>query len=219
MVAKIKNILKITILLIVLAVIAHRSPITVFAQTDKFVRVAVVQDASFLSLKINGTYEIIEPNSKEVLYRGKNLRTTVTAYKNGILLGGRSYRFTKVMIRKEDPSDTIVINGRTYRGSIQFIKRNNLRLMVVNFIDMEDYIKGILYHEVSHYWPQEALKAQAIVCRTYAYYQMVEKASKDYDVTSDIYSQVYGGRVSERSRTNRAVEESKGYVLTYQGKI
>jgi stage II sporulation protein D len=48
---------------------------------------------------------------------------------------------------------------------------------------------------------------------------MQESASKDFDVTSDIYSQVYGGGVSERSRTNRAVEETRGRILTYQGKI
>jgi stage II sporulation protein D len=90
---------------------------------------------------------------------------------------------------------------------------------VVNDIELEDYVKGILYHEVSHYWPQEALKAQAVVCRTYALYQMGENSGRDYDVTSDVSSQVYGGRAAERYRTNMAVDETKGVVLVYNGNI
>jgi stage II sporulation protein D len=48
---------------------------------------------------------------------------------------------------------------------------------------------------------------------------MQENKQKDFDVTSDIYSQVYGGRGSERYRTNKAVDETEGKVLFYQGKI
>jgi stage II sporulation protein D len=66
-------------------------------------------------------------------------------------------------------------------------------LLAVNFIELEDYIKGILFHEASHYWPMEALKVQAIISRTYAIYQCEQNKAKDFDVTSDIYSQVYGG--------------------------
>jgi stage II sporulation protein D len=65
----------------------------------------------------------------------------------------------------------------------------------------------------------EALKAQAIVCRTYALNACIENKSKDYDATSDIYSQVYGGRTSERFRTNNAVQETRGLVLTYKDKV
>jgi stage II sporulation protein D len=48
---------------------------------------------------------------------------------------------------------------------------------------------------------------------------MQENKSCDFDATSDIYSQVYGGKTSERARTNKAVEETKGMVLTYKGNI
>ena len=214
-----KYILKIIVILMILGVACHLPPAICHAGTEKYVRVAIIQDAAFLSLKVSGFYEIIDSASKEVLYRDKNLKTTVTAYKNGILIGGRNFSVPKLLIKKEDSAGTIVINGRIYRGNMQFIKKDNLHLVAINYIESEDYIKGILYHEVSHYWPQESLKAQAIACRTYAFYQMQENASKDYDVTSDIYSQVYGGRISERSRTNRAVKQSKGYILTYQGKV
>jgi len=88
----------------------------------------------------------------------------------------------------------------------------------VNNIELEDYIKGILYNEVSHYWPYEVLRAQAVVARTYAVYQMQENKSRDFDVTSDIYSQVYGGSSSERFRTGKAVKYTQGIILVYRNR-
>ena len=188
------------------------------AQSPKYIRVAIIQDASYFRLKIKGFYEVIGSADNRVLYRGKNLNTTVTAYKWGILLGKIKYGAHKLFIKPSDP-DALLIDGRKFRGDIQFIKKDNLKILVINYIDLDDYIKGILYHEASHYWPQEALKAQAIVCRTYSVYQMQENKFKDFDVTSDIYSQVYGGMTSERYRTNKAVDDTTGYILNYKGEI
>jgi len=189
-----------------------------YAQSSQYIRVAVVQDAASLNLKVLGSYEIIDSVEQKVLFRGNNLKTTVTTYKNEILLGKITSSTPKLLI-KTNESATIIINGRRFRGNIELINKNNARLLVINNIDLEDYIKGILYHEASHYWPMEALKAQAIVSRTYAVYQMKENKHRDYDVTCDIYSQVYGGRTSERYRTNEAVKETEGRILTYQDKV
>lgn len=189
-----------------------------YAESHNYIRVAILQDASAFNLKINGFYEIQDAGTQEVLYRGKVLKTTVTNYSGSILIGKVNSPAGEIFIKADDP-EAIIINGRRFRGNIQLIKKGNSRLTVINYIDSEDYIKGILYHEVSHYWPKEALKAQAVACRTYAFYQKQENASRDFDVTSDIYSQVYGGRTSERYRTNKAVDAVKSEVLTYEGKI
>jgi stage II sporulation protein D len=194
------------------------SAMNCYAQTAKYIRVAIVQDAASLNLKVKGAYEIIDSVSKEVLTKGEDLKTTVTAYRDGILLGGKNFATIRLFIKTQN-QEAITIDGRRFRGDIQLIEKDNLRLMVINHIDLEGYIQGILYHEASHYWPYDALKAQAIACRTFALYQMQKNALKDYDVTSDIYSQVYGGRTSERYRTTKAVEETKGEILTYQNKI
>ncbi len=203
--------------LIIFVVTCHMSHVTCHGQSSNYIRVAIIQNAETLSLKVNGSYEITDSKDEKVLSRGNNLKTTVTTYRGGILIGGRFFDTYKVSIKVNDP-DIIMINGRKFRGNIQLIINNDANLLVVNNIDIEDYIKGILYHEASHYWPMEALKAQAIVCRTYAVYQCQENKSKSYDVTSDIYSQVYGGRTSERYRTNKAVDETKGEIITYKDK-
>lgn len=139
----------------------------------------------------------------------------MTAYKEGILIGGEGFKADKLIFSAGD-SGQILINGRRFRGEVEFVKNNFNRLSLVNHINLEDYIRGILYHEASHYWPMEVLRAQAIACRSYAAYQMKLNRTKDYDVTSDVYSQVYGGKTSERYRTNMAVDKTRGLILTYR---
>lgn len=185
---------------------------------ERLIRVAVIQDTALVVVCVNGYYKIVDSNSNKVIARGKNLSTVVKLDGNKVSIPGIDCNGVKLLIEAEDP-ESIVIDGRKYRGNIQFIKKDNARMLVINHIGLEDYVKGILYHEVSHYWPQEALKAQAVVCRTYAVYQKSQNASRDYDVTNDTYSQVYGGKSSERYRTNKAVDETAGQVLIYMDKI
>lgn len=189
-----------------------------YAQTVPVVRVALIRDAKSLSIKISGFYEIIRPQTGKVLYRGKDLFTTAKVYQGNIFLGKNALSGTKLLLRASKDL-AISVNNRKFRGDIVLVSGDKQLLSVVNNINLEDYIKGILYHEASHYWPLEALKAQAIACRTYALYQVQGNASRDWDVTSDVYSQVYGGRTSERYRTNRAVDETRGLALVYQNKI
>ncbi len=179
---------------------------------------AVKQDASALRLKVQGAYEVWDTATNKVVYRGSGLNTTVTAYSGGILLGELKSYLNKLIIKSHDP-DAIIVDGRMFRGDIQLIRKEDNNILVINNIEFEDYIKGVLYHEASHYWPTEALKAQAIACRSYAVARVKENSSRDFDATADTYSQVYGGKTSERFRTSKAVEDTKGEVLTYQGQV
>jgi stage II sporulation protein D len=205
--------------LLTMAVVFSFCPLLLGGNPDSQpeVRVAIVQDTGSLSIRISGAYEIVNPADQKVLSRGRNLKVTAAVSRNAILLGTEVFNQRSVAIRAGD--SLILIDGRKFAGSIQLVRKDNGRLLVINRIGLEDYVKGILYHEVSHYWPMEVLKAQAIVCRTYAVYQIQESKRRDYDVTSDTYSQVYGGRTSERYRTTKAVEQTRGQVLAYRDKI
>jgi stage II sporulation protein D len=198
--------------------ICHLPPAICRAEAPRYVRVAVVQGASSLRLQAKGLYEIIDARNSRVFSRGKDLNTTVSAYPGGMLLGKVKAESHKVIIRSAE-AQALIINGRNFRGDIELLKDAKQRLTAVNFLEIEDYVKGVLYHEASHYWPMEALKAQAVVCRTYALYQIQESSAQDFDLTADIYSQVYGGKTSERYRTNQAVKETEGLVLTYKAKV
>jgi len=175
------------------------------------VRVLVLEDVQKVRLKVKGPYRIIDFKDRTVLRRGKNLKKSIISVKSISLNGVRVLPEGKARI---------YIDDRQFRGNIDIIKdRKKNTLFVVNHIDIEDYLYGVLYHEVSHRWPIEVLKAQAIAARTYALYEKLVTKNKYFDLVSNVYSQVYGGRTSEKGRTTKAVNLTIGQVLTYDGKI
>ncbi|MFA5156921.1 MAG: SpoIID/LytB domain-containing protein [Candidatus Omnitrophota bacterium] len=214
---QVKAILKVTALIFTAAACCMLYAGSCYS-AEKYVRVAILQDAELIRVSVNGPYNIIDARDGKILSSGKFLSAAASGSKAGIIIDGDEYKTGRISVEASG-QQPVVINGRNYRGNVRLIKKDNLRLTAVNDIGLEDYVKGILYNEVSHYWPEEALKAQAVVCRTYAIYQSAQSSGRDYDVTNDIYSQVYGGKASERFRTNRAVDDTKGLTLTYAGAV
>jgi len=187
-------------------------------QPSNEIRVQIIKSAPELSIKINGGYEVYDINNEGKLLEGTDLDTTARAWKSGLVWRGENLKTDSVFIKPADP-EGIAINKRKYRGSIRIIRNDSFSLSVINYLDLEDYVKGIAVRETSHYWPVEALKAQAVVFRSFAFYQTTRNRTKDFDVTSDVYSQVYGGKQAERYRINDAVDQTKGEVLVYNGRI
>ena len=108
--------------------------------------------------------------------------------------------------------------GYTYRGGFEYTRRDGERLTVVNVVDIEDYVKGVLPYEMSDGWPLEALKAQAMCARTYVASRFNALSTYNCDVTNDTYSQVYRGTNASTSGTDAAVEATEGLYITYDGK-
>ncbi|MBN1871898.1 MAG: SpoIID/LytB domain-containing protein [Candidatus Omnitrophica bacterium] len=183
------------------------------------IRVAVLKGADRIKLKIQGRYTIYALPLLTELSEGDGLNNVeIRPTYSGLMIGGDEFKIYGVKIKGESQAD-IVIDDRMFRGEMDVIRTTDLKLLVVNHLDIEDYINGVLYHEVSHWWPMEAIKAQAIAARTFAVYRSLEAGGNDYDLTSDVYSQVYGGKTSERFRTSRAVNETSGLVLVYKNEI
>lgn len=101
-------------------------------------------------------------------------------------------------------------------GSLQVVRRGK-GLLVINQVDLEEYVKGVVPSEVNSAWHPEMLKAQAVAARTYALYQHMLSASRDYDVAASIQDQVYRGRHGLDARVEQAVESTRGLVITHQG--
>ncbi|ADL08133.1 SpoIID/LytB domain-containing protein [Thermosediminibacter oceani] len=110
----------------------------------------------------------------------------------------------------------ISLNGRNYRGKIEFLPASNGGITAVNELGLEEYLYGVLPNEMPPSWPMEALKAQAVASRTYAVHNILKKRYVWFDVTGSLNDQVYGGYDSENARTNEAVNQTKGQVLVYQ---
>ena len=100
-------------------------------------------------------------------------------------------------------------------GHVQLVRRGE-GFWVINQVELEEYVKGVVPSEVSSSWHPEMLKAQAVAARTYALYQQMLSATREYDVAASIQDQVYRGRQGIDERIEQAVESTKGLVITHQ---
>ena len=205
-----KYLLTIFLLIISISPLDAREPV---------IRVAILNGADSFVVSARGSYTVLDLNSQEQLHTGRRMkRSKVAKFKDGITIGKKFYDSKKLRISGQ--KDITVYSKRKrkhYRGSIDIHVIENNQLLVINRLDIESYVRGVLYHEISDRWPIEATKAQAVATRTYALYRIQENQGKLFDVTSDIYSQVYGGRSAERFRTDIAANYTEGEILVYDG--
>jgi stage II sporulation protein D len=104
---------------------------------------------------------------------------------------------------------------RAYRGAL-LVHRIGGSLSVVNEVKLDHYVYAIVPHEMPAAWDLEALKTQAVAARTYAI--ITRKTGTYYDFESNPVQQAYEGIEEENARTSRAVDETKGEIVLYDGK-
>ena len=101
-----------------------------------------------------------------------------------------------------------------YHGAFELIKNNNNMFNLVNMIEVEEYLKGVVPNEMPVHFGLEALKAQSVAARNYVLSPRT-KASPNYDVVDSVASQVYFGANTEKPLSNQAVKETEGIVALY----
>ncbi len=119
-------------------------------------------------------------------------------------------------VKDSNNVSTNLSSERRYRGIIEFLPKDNNTLTPVNIVDREEYLYSVVPSEMPQSWEMEALKAQALAARTYSVTQQGKHEQDGYDVCDTVHSQVYTGMVNENPRTNQAVNETKGLIITYQ---
>ncbi|HAS87759.1 MAG TPA: SpoIID/LytB domain-containing protein [Desulfovibrio sp.] len=105
--------------------------------------------------------------------------------------------------------------SKKVRGVIDVSIRKG-KLLILNIIEIEDYLRSVVPAESYASWPVETLKAQAVAARTYAYYQKKHRTHLFYDVYADTYDQMYGGVGREDKRTDKAVKLTRGQIMLYK---
>ena len=117
--------------------------------------------------------------------------------------------------------------GYRYYGGFRYERIGGGDLTVVNIVDLETYIKGVVPYEMSSSWPLEALKVQAVCARSYAYINIHsgKHTSSHFDVCNTTDCQAYYGAGTNSSsyqateRTDQAVDETAGEYAWYDGQI
>lgn len=130
---------------------------------------------------------------------------------NSVIISGISF----MMPVRITGAGFLKFNGKTYRGAFLITQRGGL----LNVLDVEQYLCGVLPAEVGASWPREALRAQAISARTYVLKQSMNRADKGYDVVDTDADQVYKGQGVETDKTNQAVMSTAHEILTFGKEI
>ncbi|MDR1259904.1 MAG: SpoIID/LytB domain-containing protein [Endomicrobium sp.] len=122
-------------------------------------------------------------------------------------------------IKIESLDEIIFIESKPYRGYFIVKESNDSKLNVINVLSIEDYIKGVLPKEIGSDWELEALKAQAVISRTYAISNLNKHLSQGFDLCSTTHCQVYGGAGVETDTCNKALLLTQHEFLTYNRKF
>jgi hypothetical protein len=117
-----------------------------------------------------------------------------------------------VWVRPTADDALVFVGDRWYRGSVQVIPQND-SLMIVNHVDLDQYLYSVVGAEMPSNWHSEALKAQAIAARSYALTHIYRPHSNWYDVTNTQRHQVYAGVATESDASYAAVAATAGFVL------
>jgi stage II sporulation protein D len=104
-----------------------------------------------------------------------------------------------------------------YRGAIE-VRPSGSRVLAINALGLEDYVRGVVSGESPSSWPAAALQAQAVAARSYAVTTNVGTRDDGIDQYADVRSQVYRGVAAEVPSTDAAVRATRGLVVAYQGR-
>jgi len=179
------------------------------------------------SLSVNSSGEIIiecyrEGKRAELYYTSSLIKAVRT--KDGLMIkdnnGILAIELSAVIFKPRFPNVYLDFENKQYKGFIECDDgQAKSPIRVFNMIDIEQYIKGVLPGEIGDR-PEtdyEALKAQAIAARTYAIWRLSTQNDGDKHLMNSIDDQLYLGYSKELPLLNKAVEETEGVIMTYNG--
>jgi stage II sporulation protein D len=180
----------------------------------RLIRVALLEGVGSVGISSQKTLTIKDVASGRVLSRTENRRTaTVSVTSEAMAVAGKPLSARELLV--SSASNSLSVNGKTYPGSLRILLRNN-RLLVVNLVDLDAYLKAVVPSEMLPSWPEEALKAQAVVSRSFVLHHVFRNDAGHYDITA--HKQVYNPDKRD-PRTDRAVDATKDVVLFYRGNL
>jgi stage II sporulation protein D len=196
-------------------IVAHYFPGTDLEPAgSKTIRVLLAGAAPSLTISSSMPFSITDSDGSS--HDLVNLSVTVTSSLKVDLGDGNGEVALSGPLQIAAGSKPLEYAGHQYRGTFRvFVVGDKLRL--VNHVGLENYLYGVVPCESPHDWPAEALKAQAVVARTYALGSIAPNA--DFDVYKDTRSQVYLGLSHEYPESTAAVKATSGESVYYDGEL
>ncbi|HYW05667.1 MAG TPA: SpoIID/LytB domain-containing protein [Longimicrobium sp.] len=191
------------------------------------VRVGLLVDTSTVEVGADGRFEVASESGERIarLEAGQTARFTldggsVTLETRGAGAAGRVQRGLRAPLVVQSAGEAILrVGTNPYRGVLRVQEAPRGGLTLVNQLDMESYLLGVVPREIGRVGPEllEASKAQAVAARTYAVRYLGRRAAQGFDVFATVDDQVYGGVTAEHAPVSRAVLETVGEILEYRG--
>jgi peptidoglycan hydrolase-like amidase len=124
----------------------------------------------------------------------------------------------KITILPMNVASKISYNNSEYYGYFELYANNNGKIVLINVTDLEDYLRGVLPSEIYPSWHMDALKAAAVVSRTFALKSASNSShsSSGFDICATTHCQMYSGTKKENERTNQAIDETESLILIYR---
>lgn len=175
-----------------------------------------------------GEFDLIEEvrANKEISIRKGNSASSV--YVDGIGEIGDDKNFVRIIPSGRGSNLLINVSAINYRGELEsFDYRGEIEarrfstsdMTVINELPIQEYLYGVVPKEIGGNSPIEALKAQAIIARTYAMKNYNKRKMWGFNLTNTTDDQAYGGYNWEKTNSNGAVDETEGLYATYNGEL
>lgn len=192
------------------------------AEKQPILRVGIFLNQTEINIGGDGPFKIYNLKSNNLISEERNKIIKLLLHAKGVeILGKGVYSGPIRIVPVGNTKVIVIVNGQKYRyrGNMEVgIDKEYRKLNVINIIGIEEYLYGVLKKEISPRWPADVLKAQAIAARTFAIFNMNKYIDKGYNICASTNSQAYGGVNHEDPLTNRAVDETRGVIITYKGK-
>lgn len=178
-----------------------------------------------INIKIKSSsegYDLTSEQGFELITEGKAVlpipaKSIHLSYENGLMIktdSGFYGPYENSMVASKN--NITSVDKRKYNGNFYVDSINNA---LINNVNLEEYIYSVVSGEMGSSFEMDALKAQAIAARSYAISNLKKYIKHGYNLTNDIYSQVYLGVNNVNDKIRKAVDETKGLIASFNGEI
>ncbi len=191
------------------------------------VRIGLATDKTSITLSCNKLYYLLDPTNQEKLGKLKSYqKVQLKVVRDGIRIYGPKGNLAfdgieRVLLGSDKDNSWFSLDGKRYRGFIEVIRKDASKMIVVNELEIEDYLRGVVPKEIGKITMEnvEAAKTQAVAARTYTFAKFGLRADLGFDLYGNIRDQVYGGMDAEQPLIDQAISSTSGLVATYNNKF
>lgn len=173
------------------------------------------------SILLEGIF-LMETEEARYEFGAKNKKIFITTVPEGFKIFNENRLFLfrrkdKVIFSPKYAQSNFIIDNKSYSGFLKIQMADSVNLYLINEIDVESYLTGVIPAEIftNQDILMEAVKAQAVCARSYTLKKMEVNSGKVFDVYSDVRDQVYGGKSIRTPLGDKAVMETRGSILMF----